>query len=245
MRLRDLLRDVLTEEEMKYAPSAFDAVGDIAIIWIPDELKAKEKEIGEKLLTFKNIKTVLEKDSAVEDEFRVRKYKYLAGEKKTETIYIEYGRRYKVDVTKAYFSPRLGNERERIVKQVKEDEKVLVMFSGIGPYAIQIAKRAKPSIVYAVEINPEGCRYAEENIRLNKVGDLVKNFCGDVREIVPKLAKSGKIVEICELHGPYVAALKISADSLAEIREEIVKIRKIPDVTRTEMITIFKIWKTT
>lgn len=187
MRLKDLLRDVLTEEEMEFAPSAFDAVGDIAIIWIPDELKHKEREIGEKLLAFKNIKTVLGKDSAVEDEFRVRRYKFLAGENKTETTYIEYGRRYKVDITKAYFSPRLGNERERIVKLVKPGEKVLVMFSGIGPYAIQIAKRAKPFIVYAVEINPEGGRYAEENIKLNKCSDIVKSFCGDVREVVPKL----------------------------------------------------------
>jgi len=189
MRLKDLLKDILTEEEMLSAPSAFDAVGDIAIIWIPDELKHKEKEIGEKLLAFKNIKTVLGKDSAVEDEFRVRKYKYLAGVDKTETMYIEYGRRYKVDITKAYFSPRLGNERERIVKLVQPGEKILVMFSGIGPYAIQIAKRAKPSIVYAVEINPEGCRYAEENIKLNKCGGLVKSFCGDVRVVVPKLGE--------------------------------------------------------
>jgi tRNA (guanine37-N1)-methyltransferase len=64
-----------------------------------------------------------------------------------------------------------------------------VMFSGIGPYAIQIAKRAKPLIVYAVEINPQACRYAEENIRLNKCGNIVKSFCGDVREIVPKLGE--------------------------------------------------------
>jgi len=189
MRLKLLLKDVLTEEEMKFAPSAFDVIGDIAIIWIPDELKHKAKEIAEKLLTFKNIKTVLGKDSAVEDEFRVRKYHLLAGEDRTETTYIEYGLRYKVDITKAYFSPRLGNERERIVKQVKPGEKILVMFAGIGPYAIQIAKRAKPEIVYAVEINPDACRYMEENVRLNKVGHLVRPFCGDVREVVPRLGE--------------------------------------------------------
>jgi len=189
MKLKDLLKEVLNEEEIKLAPSAFDVVGDIAIILIPEELKHKEKAIGEKLLAFKNIKTVLGKDSAVEDEFRVRKYKYLAGENKTEASYIEYGRRYKVDITKAYFSPRLGNERERIVKLVKPGEKVLVMFAGIGPYAIQIARRAKPEIVYAVEINPEGCRYMEENIKLNKCGNLVKSFCGDVRIVVPKLGE--------------------------------------------------------
>ncbi|MBN2094677.1 MAG: class I SAM-dependent methyltransferase family protein [Candidatus Aenigmarchaeota archaeon] len=187
MKLKELLAGVLTEEEMKFAPSAFDMVGDIAIIWIPDELKSKEREIGEKLLSFKNLKTVLKRESAVEDEFRVRRYSLLAGEDKRETIYVEYGSRYKVDVTKAYFSPRLGNERERIVGLVQEGEKVLVMFAGIGPYAIQIAKRAKPEMVYAVEINPEAVRYMEENVRLNKVGRRVRFFCGDVREVVPKL----------------------------------------------------------
>lgn len=187
MRLKLLLKDVLTEDELKFAPSAFDVVGDIAIIWIPDELRHKEKEIAQKLLAFKNIKGVLARDSAVEDEFRVRKYRHLAGEDKTETIHIEYGLRYKVDPSKAYFSPRLGNERDRIARKVKPGEKVLVMFAGIGPYAIHIAKKAKPESVYAVEINPDACRYMEENIRLNKVAGIVKPFCGDVRAIVPKI----------------------------------------------------------
>jgi tRNA (guanine37-N1)-methyltransferase len=195
MKLKNMLEGILTKDELKLAPSAFDIVGDIALILIPDELRHKEKEIGEKLLEFKQIKTVLKKSSAVEDEFRVRKYELLAGEDKTETIYIEYGSRYKVDVAKAYFSPRLGNERERIVKLVLPGEKVLVMFAGIGPYAIQIAKRAKPEIVYAVEINPDAVRYMEENIRLNKAGPLVKPFCGDARKVVPELGeKFGRII---------------------------------------------------
>jgi tRNA (guanine37-N1)-methyltransferase len=64
-----------------------------------------------------------------------------------------------------------------------------VLFAGVGPYAIQIAKRAKPKIVYAIEINPEAVKYMEENVRLNKVGDKIKIFEGNVRKIVPRLNK--------------------------------------------------------
>jgi len=68
---------------------------------------------------------------------------------------------------------------------------------------------------------------------------------GHFEEVVPSLIDSENVEEIIELHGAYVAALKISANSLAEMRDEIVRIRKIPNVTRTEMITILKTWKST
>jgi Lrp/AsnC family transcriptional regulator, regulator for asnA, asnC and gidA len=66
---------------------------------------------------------------------------------------------------------------------------------------------------------------------------------GCFEEIVPVLIKDRCITEILELHGEFVASLKISANSFAELRNEIVKIRHIPNVTRTEMIAILKVWK--
>lgn len=187
MKLKELLKDILTEKELKFAPSSFDVIGDIAIIEIPKELEKKEKKIGEQLLKFKHIKTVLKKEGKIENEYRTRNYKFLAGIDKRETLYLEYGCRFKLNLDKVYFSPRLGSERDRIVKQVEVGEIVLVMFAGIGPYAIQIAKRSKAKIVYAIEINPEAVKYMEENVRLNKVGDKIKIFKGDVRKIIPKL----------------------------------------------------------
>ncbi len=67
---------------------------------------------------------------------------------------------------------------------------------------------------------------------------------GCFEKILPTLMKDDSIEEIMELHGEYVAVLKISANNLAEMRDEIVKIRKTPNVTRTEMIAILKTWKT-
>lgn len=68
---------------------------------------------------------------------------------------------------------------------------------------------------------------------------------GHFEDVLPNLVHSENVEEIFELHGAYVAALKISAKSLVEMRDEIVRIRRIPNVTRTEMITILKTWKIT
>jgi DNA-binding Lrp family transcriptional regulator len=68
---------------------------------------------------------------------------------------------------------------------------------------------------------------------------------GHFEEVLPNLVQSENVDEIFELQGAHVAALKISAKNLAEMRDEIVRIRRIPNVTRTEMITILKTWKKT
>jgi tRNA (guanine37-N1)-methyltransferase len=191
--LKEALKDELSTEELSRLPKAFDIIGDIAIIEIPDELVAKKKVIADALLeTFKNIKVVANKKTSVGTEYRTRDVEILAGEKRTETVHREAGCLYKLDVTKAYFSPRLGTERLRVARQVKEGERVLVLFAGIGPYAILIAKAAKPGVVYAVEINPAGTEYMKENIRLNKVD--VKAILGDAKTVTPALGKFDRII---------------------------------------------------
>lgn len=72
---------------------------------------------------------------------------------------------------------------------------------------------------------------------------MINVIPGHFEEIVPILIQSEKVEEIYEVHGQYIAIVKISTNNLNEMREEIVKIRKIPNVTESEMITILKIWK--
>jgi len=165
-------------------PSSFDIIGHIAIIEIPEKLKRKKKLIAKVIMSLnKHIKTVLEKASERRGTYRIRKYRFLAGEKNFETIHKEYGCLFKLDPTKVYFSPRELTERQRIASQVKEDEVVMVMFAGVAPYAIQIAKR-QPNVkeVIAIEINPVAVKYAKENVILNKVQGKVKVIEGDVKE---------------------------------------------------------------
>jgi len=60
----------------------------------------------------------------------------------------------------------------------------MVMFSGIAPYAIQIAKKQpKVKKVLSIEINPIAHKYALENIRVNKVSHKVIAIKGDVNDV--------------------------------------------------------------
>jgi tRNA (guanine37-N1)-methyltransferase len=106
----------------------------------------------------------------------------------TETEVKEHGCVFRLDVRKTYFSPRESTERQRIAERVRPGETIMVMFSGVAPFAITIAKRQpKVGKVYAVEINPEAHESALENVRINKVGDKVVPICGDVRKECVKL----------------------------------------------------------
>ncbi len=174
------LRDALGDDSVR----AYDVIGDIAVIEIPDGLRDRENEIGETLLKLhKNLKCVFAKDSGVHGEYRIRGVRWLAGEKRTETLHREHGARFVVDVSKAYFSPRLSYERLRIARQVRDGENILALFGGVAPFPIVIARK-KNVHAYSIEINPEGHKYALKNIELNKVGGRVTALCGDVREIL-------------------------------------------------------------
>jgi len=69
---------------------------------------------------------------------------------------------------------------------VCEGEVIVNMFAGIGTYSIIIAKNAlrKPSKIYSIDINPEAYKYAIENIRLNKVEDIVIPILGDAKDVI-------------------------------------------------------------
>lgn len=168
--LRDHLIEILPEKYHKNIPRGFEVVGDIAIIEVPDNLVKFEREIGESILKVNShIKVVLKKSGIHKGEFRTQKLDYLFGEKRKETLYIENGVRIKLNVETVYFSSKLSTEREILSSKVKENSKVLVMFSGCGPYTFNILKK-QPNLkrVDSIEINPEGHKYALENLELNK-----------------------------------------------------------------------------
>jgi len=185
--LRESLKGKLTKKEFEKLISSYDMMGSIAIIEIPDELIKKEKIIGKVLLDLhKNIKTVLKKAGIHKGKYRRQKLKVLAGEKTKTAEYKENNSRLKLDVEKVYFSPRLSTERKRVFQQVKKGEKILVMFSGCAPYPVVIARNTPAEIIYGVEMNPIAHKFAEENIKLNKLSNVVL-VKGDANKEVPKL----------------------------------------------------------
>jgi len=166
-------------------PRAIDFVGDIAIIEIPHELEEQKRLVGEAVLkAHKHVHRVLAKAGAIYGIHRRREYEVIAGLSNTATVHRENGCRYCLDLEKVYFSPRLSFEHNRVASQVEENETVVDMFAGIGPFAILIAKTHKTVKVYAVDVNPDAVEYLRRNIVANRVPGKVVPILGDAREII-------------------------------------------------------------
>ena len=182
--LKQILRGKLPPDLHAVIPQAFDIIGDIVIIEIPQSLKAYQNLIGEGILkTHKNIKTVLAKAGDINGVYRIRDYTFIAGEQKTQTIHHEFGCKYHVDVAKAYFSPRLSHEHERVASLVNPGEIVVDLFAGVGPFSVLIGKRCPQAKVYAVDLNPDAVELLKLNVRANRVDNRVFPLCADARQI--------------------------------------------------------------
>ena len=171
------------------ASSGVDVVGDIAIVRLTGFSAAEKKRAAAALLKeLHNVRVVAEQEGGIEGEFRLRKLRMLAGEKRTLTVHRENGCSFKVDVAKCYFSPRLSTERLRIADLAGPSENVLNMFAGVGPFSIVVAKRAGARVT-SCELNGYAAGLHVENNGLNKVERLVKVVEGDAAEL-PRMTKA-------------------------------------------------------
>lgn len=191
-KLKELLKKDLTEEELKNAPNSFEMIGNkeksVAIVEIPEELEKKKELIAKSIMqNHKNVKTVLKKISERKGEFRNREYEVITGDEDTEVLHKEYGYVLKVDPQIVYFSEKEGVERQRIAKEVKENETVMLMFAGIGSFAIAIAKK-QPLVekIIAIELNPQAVKYIVENSLINRIADKIVVIEGDVKKEAQK-----------------------------------------------------------
>ena len=183
--LAEILEHELSPHLLVSLPRALDVVGDIAIIEIPPELEASKNLVGEAIMkTHRSVRVVLAKAGAVSGTYRLRDFDFIAGEHRTATLYKEYGCSYYVDVAKAYFSPRLSHEHQRVAALVGTGETVVDLFAGVGPFAVLIARNSKDAKVYAIDINPEAIDLLKKNARLNRVESRVYPIVGDARQVV-------------------------------------------------------------
>ncbi len=194
-----------------------DIVGDIAILKLSFDMKVGEKKkVAEKFLKrHKNIGVVLEKTGKFSGRLRKPVTKFLAGEKRKETIHRESDCKFFLDVDETYFSPRLSNERkvvsDEIVKMARAAHgipskkgtkvpsssgkskklRVLVMFAGVGPFPIVIGKKfklaGKKGEIISNELNRKASKFAEKNVILNKLGEFVEVVQGDSKKIGGKV----------------------------------------------------------
>ncbi len=184
-KLKEALSGELPEEELRKVSNSYDIIGDIAVLRLNRELEGKRDIIAKAVMrTHKRVKTVLNQVSPVSDAFRLRRLEWVAGEHKTETEHKEFGCIFRVDLQKAYFSPRLSHERMRITRLVQPGEVVVNMFAGVGCYSILIAKHSKVFKVYSIDLNPEAVRYMRINISKNQVEDRVEAIEGDAEVVI-------------------------------------------------------------
>jgi tRNA (guanine37-N1)-methyltransferase len=159
-----------------------DLIGGIAVL-----LEDGRREAEILLRSRPSIHTVLSPEGPVEGEYRTRRFSVLAGVPTTRTLYTEYGLRFEIDLSVAYFSPRLSGERHRILGLMGAGERVLDMFAGVGPFAITLA--AKAGVVYAADINPGAVGLMMENIDLNRAGNVLPILANAAR--LPSILPGG------------------------------------------------------
>lgn len=203
---------VLPESLRPLMVRSHDRVGDILLLRLPEELAGYEAPLAKALMkAHKGVRTVA-LDERVTGPYRVRQLRVIGGAPDLTTEHREFGLRFRMDLGKAYFSPRLASERDRVVKAAQaaraspaetasaastpegKGENVVDMFAGVGPFAIGLARRADASKVIACDINPAAIADMKVNIRLNRAETVVEPRPGDVAETLTERDWADRVV---------------------------------------------------
>lgn len=183
--LKSILKEKLPPQELEGIIKSYDVIGDIAIVRVPENLRSRNPIIAEAIMqTHKHVRTVLRQASAVSGDFRLRQLEWIAGERKTKTLYKEFGCIFRVDLEHCYFSPRLSFERMRVARMVQSNEIVANIFAGVGSFSVLIAKYGRAKIVYSIDVNPSAIKFMQENVRLNRVQGHVVPIFGDAKQVL-------------------------------------------------------------
>ena len=188
--LDDLLRERgWTDAERSQAPSSWAVLGSVILADFED--CPRPGEVGNALLELhREADTVLDRGSGIDGEHREPSVSVVAGAGDTETVHVEHGTRYAMDLAEVMFSPGNKAERARMGDEVEVGERVLDMFAGIGYFALPMGRAG--AHVTAVEHNPTAFRYLVENTMRNGVDGRVHPYRADCRDVVPGFAEEGR-----------------------------------------------------
>jgi len=198
--LQEALKNKIPEIYLDSIPQSYDIIGDIATVEFDTFILSNSVEhiiykkiIADAIISVnKNVKSVFEKKSEIKGTYRLRELALLAGKNKSETTHKENDCIFKLDVKKTYFSPRLLFERRRIsTLKMNENEIIVDMFSGVGPFSIQIANQNKV-IIYAFDINPIAYQFLKENIKLNKLKGKIFRHNINIEDLTHPESQIGK-----------------------------------------------------
>jgi tRNA (guanine37-N1)-methyltransferase len=192
--LYEAVKEQIPSKLHEFIPKSFDVIGDIVIVEINEKILDYKDKIGKSLLTlFPSINTVYRKASAVSGDLRLREIELLAGEKKCETLHIEHGVKIWTNVCETYFSPRLGHEHHRVAEKCLEDEVIVDLFTGVGPFPLHIAKKVN-AIIYAADINRTALKCLEKSMDLNNLKGKIAAIYGDCRLVTDTFVQADRII---------------------------------------------------
>ncbi len=176
-----------SETEIAAAPSSWAVIGDVVLARF--EGCPRREAVGEALLDLQNAETVLDR-FGIAGEHREPDVEVVAGSGDTETVHVEHGTKYALDLATVMFSPGNKRERVRMGEVVAAGERVLDMFAGVGYFTLPMARAGAE--VTAIERNPAAFRYLVENAPLNGVDERVRPFRADCRDATDGFAASGE-----------------------------------------------------
>ncbi len=170
----------LDEKKVQLLPDRWEKVGEIVLIKLPDELYDVREKVGKAYADVLNAKSVLIQGDIrkITREPEVE----LIYDDETETVHLENGVKYHLDVTETMFSSGNIDERIRMGGVVKKGETIVDMFAGIGYFTLPMAVHGEPEKIYALEINPTAFEYLEKNVEENGVTNIVEPWLGDNRD---------------------------------------------------------------
>lgn len=181
--LAEALDNQLLSEEIELLPRGWYILGDVIVVKIHPCLGSWQYRIAQALLDFyPRCHTVL-RDFGIEGPFREPVREVIAGSR-TETVHRENGVIFCLDARKVMFSA--GNLKERMrMSKLGRGEYVVDMFAGIGYFTLPMAVHSRPRKILAIELNPNAYHYLCQNIKMNRVEEIVVPILGDCAKVTP------------------------------------------------------------
>ncbi|KAH0568132.1 tRNA (guanine(37)-N1)-methyltransferase [Cotesia glomerata] len=168
-------------------PTSYTKVGHILHLNLRDNQLPYKKIIGEIYLdTIPQTKTVVNKITNIETEFRNFKMEILAGDKNTVTTVKENNCQFTFDFAKVYWNSRLSTEHTNVLKFMNKNDVLYDVFAGVGPFSIPAARKGVQ--VLANDLNPESFKWLQKNATANKAKKIV-SFNIDGRDFLSSEVK--------------------------------------------------------
>ena len=182
-------------------PRSFDVIGDIVLVRLPDELEERRFEVGRALLSFVPGARIVGIDRGVQGPERRRRVDRIAGEGDWRTRHRENRLTLDIDVERAYFSPRLAREHDRVAAEVRAGDRVYDLCCGVGPFALSIARDGRARAVTAVDANPAAIELLRSTLHRSSFRVPVEPVEARLEEFLPRAEPRERVIFNLPLEG--------------------------------------------